>query len=193
MAIKQTNGDDYMTNEMPQVTPEIDYNVLPPLPVENYDLRPRELLAAQMMIINDSLPRKSKTGKARLTQIEIAEQLGVSRETLHEYRTKPEFQRYVRDATQIIANDYVIQALTNMKALADGSITGTPSIGANMFFLNHAGLGITKQEHSVTVNQGGTVSQVTDEEIARIIARAESDEVEVIDMPTEKLDAPTQE
>ncbi|MGE7692477.1 phBC6A51 family helix-turn-helix protein [Lysinibacillus sp. NPDC097214] len=173
-----------MTNEIKttELVTEVDLDALPSIPVENYDLTQRQLLAAQLIIVNDSLPRNGK-GKRRSFS-EIAADVGVSRETLYEYRMSPEFNRYIKDAAQVIANDYVLQALRNMKGLADGSFSGTPSIGANLFFLNHAGMGNTKQQHEITVNQGGVGSQVSDEDIARIIAKAEQGDVDVIDMPT---------
>lgn len=175
--IKSTESHEITT------TPMADLDVLPAIAVDNYDLTQRQLLAAQLIIVNDSLPRKGK-GNTRRSYSEIAADVGVSRETLYEYRMQPEFNRYVKDAAQVIANDYVLQALTNMKALADGSVTGTPSIGANLFFLNNAGMGNTKQQYEVTVNQGGVGSKVTDDEIARIIARAEREDADIIDMPT---------
>ncbi|WP_409369884.1 phBC6A51 family helix-turn-helix protein [Lysinibacillus sp. 38-6] len=176
-----------MTNEIKSTElselstePMADLEVLPAIPVDNYDLTPRQLLAAQLIIVNDSLPKKGK-GKTRRTYSEIAADVGVSRETLYEYRMLPDFNRYVKDAAQVIANDYVLQALANMKLLADGTISGTPSINANLFFLNNAGMGNTKQQHVVTVNQGVEGSKVTDDEIARIIARAEREDADIIE------------
>lgn len=156
-----------MTNE------QVDLDVLPPIPTENYDLTSRQLLAAQLITINDSLPKKRS---ARKTYSEIAAEVGISRETLHEYRSLPEFKRYMRDMAQVIADDYVLQALQNLKGLADGSITGTPSIGANMFFLEHAGMVRKQQTHTITVNPTQGMATVSDEDIERIIARAEREE-----------------
>jgi len=166
-----------MTNEIKEVQQgeiidRVDLDVLPALPVEDYDLTQRQLLAAQLIIVNDSLPKKRGQRK---TYSEIAAEVGISRETLHEYRSLPDFKRYVRDVAQVIADDYVLQALSNMKQLADGSITGTPSIGANMFFLENAGMVRKKQEHTITMNQP-EVQQVSDEQLQRIIARATDDE-----------------
>lgn len=49
-------------------------------------------------------------------------------------------------------------------------------------------MGDTKQQHEITVNQGGVGSKVTDDKIARIIARAEREDADIIDTPTDKIE-----
>lgn len=138
---------------------ELDY--VPLLDTSKYDLTTEELKAASLIISRDMSPK----GK-RKTYPAIAEELGVSRKTLWIMRSKSEFQRYVRDAAVAYSHSKVAMAVSRLEELADGTITGTPSIKAISMILEMSGVYNQKQtiEHVE-----GTSERVSDEDIQRII------------------------
>lgn len=177
-----------MTNEIkaieeqyePAEVLESESFMQPTLPdAENYDLKPHQIKAAQAVMINDMTFKKR--GSNRKPYKQIATELGIDEDTLIRYRAMPEFQRYVRDSVQMSAGSAIPMAITRLQQLADGSITGTPSIRAIEMLLEMAGVYSKSTKHEVSVQQPMLQAQVTDDDIARIIAKADADVIEMTD------------
>lgn len=159
----------------------------PTLPdADNYDLKPHQLKAAQAVILNDMTYKRR--GLKRKTYQQLAEDLGISHDTLVRYRALPEFQRYVKDCVQMSANSSITMALTRLEQLADGSITGTPSIRAIEIILEIGGVYKKSTKHEVSVQQPSFNAQVSDEELARIIQRADADTIDMVEVDDDKQD-----
>lgn len=157
--------------------------IQPPLPTsEDYDLTPLQLKAAQAVMINDMTLKRR--GNKRKTYAQIASELGVSHDTLTRYRALPEFQRYVRDAVSMSASSSVSMAMTRLQQLADGSITGTPSIRAIEMLLEIGGIYSKSTKHEIAMQQPTVQAQVSDADLQRIIAQ----HGEVIDVEATETD-----
>ncbi len=177
-----TNDITRLTGELAEPAEVLDSAefIQPPLPnVDEYDLTPIQLKAAQAVMFNDMTLKKK--GSKRKPYKQIAAELGIDEDTLIRYRALPEFQRFTRDAMQLSVSSSVPMAITRLHQLADGSITGTPSIKAIEMLLEMDGLYSKSSKHEISVQQPTFNTPVSDEELARIIARAD---VDVIDMET---------
>lgn len=186
-----------MSNDMMKLTDELNEVlepaevldsqafIQPPLPnVEDYDLTPLQLKAAQAVMINDMTLKKK--GAKRKPYKQIAADLGIDEDTLIRYRALPEFQRFVRDAMRLSVSSSIPMAITRLTQLADGSITGTPSIRAIEMLLEMDGMYSKSTKHEINVKQPPMTAQVSDEELARIIERADADIIEMADIDNAK-------
>ena len=167
----------------PATVLEAETFIQPPLPdVDNYDLSPLQLKAAQAVMINDMTLKKK--GAKRKPYKQVAKELGIDEDTLIRYRALPEFQRYVKDAVTLSAASSIPMAIARLQQLADGSITGTPSIRAIEMLLEMGGVYSKSQNHTINVQQPPVQTTVTDAEIERIIAQ----QSDVIDEVTDDED-----
>lgn len=154
----------------PATVLEAETFIQPPLPdVSNYDLTPLQLKAAQAVMINDMTLKKK--GAKRKPYKQIAVELGIDEDTLIKYRALPEFQRFVKDAVSMSAASSIPMAITRLHQLADGSITGTPSIRAIEMILEIGGVYSKSQNHNINVQQAQPIQTVSDADIQRIIAQ----------------------
>lgn len=151
---------------------------LTPIPVGKFKLKPEQLKAAQLIVENEMLIKRR--GNKRKSYMEIAEEVGVTRASLHNWRSLPEFQRYIKEATQLMVNESLAMATARLYQLADGSITGNPSIKAIELILTMGGLLDKSQKHEITVKQPDSLASVSDVELAQLVAEY-SDDDEVID------------
>lgn len=157
----------------------------PTLPdADNYDLKPHQLKSAQAVILNDMTYKRR--GLKRKTYQQVAADLGISHDTLVRYRALPEFQRYIKDCVQMSASSSITMALTRLEQLADGSITGTPSLRAIEMILEMGGIYSKSTKHEVSVHQPAMTAQVSDDDLARIIARA--DQSDIIEMESDVME-----
>lgn len=154
----------------------------PTLPdADNYDLKPHQLKAAQAVLLNDLTYKRR--GIKRKSYQQLAAELGISHDTLVRYRALPEFQRYIKDSVQLSASSSVPMAISRLHQLADGSITGTPSLRAIEMILEMAGVYSKSTKHEINVQQPSISAQVSDDELARIIQRADTDIIEAEEIP----------
>ncbi|GEM_PF-4255828 len=144
--------------------------IQPPLPnVDEYDLTPLQLKAAQAVMLNDmTLKRK---GIKRKPYKQIATELGIDEDTLIRYRALPEFQRFTKDAMQLSVSSSVPMAITRLHQLADGSISGNPSLKAIEMILSMTGLYSTSTKVNVQMEQPTYQAQVSEADLQRIIAQ----------------------
>ncbi|MGX9136155.1 phBC6A51 family helix-turn-helix protein [Rummeliibacillus sp. JY-2-4R] len=141
----------------------------PTIDAKKYDLTPAQLEAAQAVLSNEMTIKRK--GNRRKTYQELADELGISHDTLARWRALPEFQRYTKDSAQAFVNSGLAMAVTRLYELADGSITGSPSIKAIEMILSMGGLYSKTQTHEITVaTQSQGMAQVSDEELAEIVA-----------------------
>lgn len=179
-----SNDITRLTGELVEPSAVLDTETFmqPTLPdADNYDLKPHQLKAAQAVMINDLTYKKR--GIKRKPFKQLAHELGIDEDTLLKYRALPEFQRYIKDSVQLSASSSVSMAISRLHQLADGSITGTPSLRAIEMLLEMAGVYSKSTKHEVSVHQPSFTAQVSDEDIARIIQRADSDVIEVEEIP----------
>jgi len=185
-----------MSNDMTKLTDELtealepsavldnETFMQPTLPdADNYDLKPHQVKAAQAVILNDMTYKRR--GLKRKSYQQLAAELGISHDTLVRYRALPEFQRYIKDCVQMSASSSITMALTRLEQLADGSITGTPSLRAIEMILEMGGVYSKSTKHEINVQQPSFNAQVSDEELARIIGRADADVIEVEEIPND--------
>jgi len=176
-----------MTNDITRLTEELvepsailddETFMQPTLPdAANYDLKPHQIKAAQAVLLNDLTYKRR--GVKRKPYQQVATELGISHDTLVRYRAMPEFQRYIKDCVQLSASSSVPMAISRLHQLADGSITGTPSLRAIEMILEMAGVYSKSTKHEVSVQQPTVQMQISDEELARIIERADADIIEL--------------
>lgn len=176
--ITQLTGDLTEVMEPAEVLDSPVY-IQPPLPdIENYDLTPLQLKAAQAVMINDMTIKRK--GVKRKPYKQIATELGIDEDTLIRYRALPEFRRFTNDAMRLSVASSIPMAITRLTQLADGSITGTPSIRAIEMLLEMDGMYSKSTKHEVSVQQPSLMAQVSDDELARIIQRADVDTTEML-------------
>ena len=186
-----------MTNDITRLTDELSEAlepaevldsptfIQPPLPdVEDYDLTPIQMKAAQAVMINDMTIKRK--GVKRKPYKQIATELGIDEDTLIRYRALPEFRRFTNDAMRLSVASSIPMAITRLAELADGSITGTPSIRAIEMLLEMDGMYSKSTKHEVSVHQPSVQAQVSDEELARIIQRADADTIEMVEIDSDK-------
>lgn len=142
-------------------------HLVPAIDPGNYELSENELRAATLIMSNDMTPRGSKYKHRSYT--EIAEELDIDAVTLWRYRNKPEFQRYIRDASASFVSSVVPLAVARLAELADGSISGTPSIKAIQMILEIGNVYNPKTTVEVSANNNG--EKVSEEQLAAIVAK----------------------
>jgi hypothetical protein len=148
--------------------PQPNEHLVPYVPRGHYKLKPEQKRAAQMIVANDFLPKKK--GVKRQTFIEIAEELGVHRDTLYGWRSLPDFQRYVNDMIDLSINDAQSLAVARLIELANGDQTGTPSIKAIELILQMNGKLKKQYEHQVTTQfTGNDLKHVSNDELDALI------------------------
>lgn len=156
------------TNEIEVIT-EPSAMVAPTIDAKKYDLTAAQLAAAQAIISNEMTIKRK--GNRRKTYQELADELGISHDTLSRWRALPEFQRYTKDTAQAFVNSGLTMAVARLYELADGSTTGTPSIRAIEMLLTMGNMYSKTQTHEVTVTaQQQGMAQVSDDELAEIVA-----------------------
>lgn len=144
-----------------------------PLPIGSYKLRPGQLKAAQMIVENEMTIKRK--GAKRKTYKQLSSELGIDEDTLIKWRGLDEFKRYVKDATQSLIEESMAMAAARLYQLADGSISGNPSVKAIEMILTMGGLLTKTQAHEITVKNALNLTEVSDEELAQIVA--EYDEI----------------
>jgi len=138
------------------------------VPRGNYRLTPAQKLAAQMIVANEMTPKKAGIRKKPYTQ--IAEELGVHRDTLLDWRSLPEFQRFVNDMTALSIGGMQSMAIARLYELANGDQTGTSSIKAIELILQMNGLVKKQYEHNITSQPvTNDLKHVSDDELAELV------------------------
>lgn len=133
----------------------------------DYELSPQEVKAATLIIESNMTPSANKY--RHITMVDIAKELGVDRSTLWRIRRKPEFQRYVKDASASFVASAVPMASARLYELANGTQTGTSSIKAIEMILQMGGLYNAKQ--TVEIQSDGKQAEVSVEQLDAIIAK----------------------
>lgn len=144
------------------------------MPRGTYRLTPAQKRAAQMIVANEMTPKKA--GLKKKTYMEMAEELGIHRDTLLDWRSMPEFQRFVNDMTALAVSGMQSMAVARLYELANGDQTGTSSIKAVELILQMNGLVKKQYEHSITAQpMTNDLKQVSDDELIELIGEYEEE------------------
>jgi len=142
---------------------------LPALNIDDYDLDDRDIKAAAAVLERGFTPRKA-SHKTKTYQ-EIADELCISRETLHKIRMKPDFQRYVRDMSHAMVLDKTPMLVERLMEMALGSNAQQPGLKAILAALEMGGMYKAKgSEVTVNVAQQDK-AYVSEAELAAIAER----------------------
>lgn len=162
-------------NEVAEVIESAPTVMLPPVPSGKYKLTPAQKKAAAAIIENEMVIKKA--GVRKKTYQQIAAELGIHRDTLLSWRSLPEFQRYITDASQLAVADSLAMATARLYELANGDQTGTSSVKAIELILTMGGLLKKANTHEIMIKQDvPDVRNVSDEELSDLIAEYEDDE-----------------
>lgn len=95
--------------------------------------------------------------EGNLTQQEIADEIGVSRQTLFNWRKKPEFRKALVEQAKTITDTGLAHSLTWMEqAMKDPKVKDSVKVQiAGMFMKNH---GMLKDMQETTVKSESTIS-----------------------------------
>lgn len=142
---------------------------LPAVNIADYDLDDRDIKCAAAVLERGFTPRKAS--HRTKTYQEIADELCISRETLHKIRMKPEFQRYIRDMSHAMVVEKTPALVDRLLELALGSSSQMQSYKAIMSALELGGFYNPKgNDINVTVSKDDKQT-ISDEELAAIAAR----------------------
>lgn len=169
-----TNEVKHEAHEVGTVLDSPETVVAPVTPAGRYKLTPAQQHAATMILTNDLTVKRS--GVRRKEFNEIAAELGIHRNTLLDWRSQPEFQRYIDDATRMALSGSVTMAVARLHELADGTQTGTSSIKAIELIMTYAGLLDRKRSVDVNVTHGApAVASMSDEQLGELLEQYADD------------------
>lgn len=173
--MEEVNEVSTQSNEVTEVIESAPTVMTPPLPSGKYKLTPHQVEAAVAIIENEMTVKRK--GVRKKTYIEIADELGIHRDTLRNYRSNPEFQRYITDASRLVVANSLPMAVARLYELANGDQTGTSSVKALELLLIMGGLLKKDNKHEITITQGvPDIRKVSDEDLADIIAEYSDEE-----------------
>ncbi|MGY4690296.1 phBC6A51 family helix-turn-helix protein [Salibacterium sp. K-3] len=155
------------------------------VPAGSYRINDQQKKAAQLLAANDMAMKKE-----RMSFQDISANIGIHHDTLKTWRSNPEFQRYKNDIVTLSLHDAQAMATSRLIEMADGSITGTPSMKAIELIMKLSGRLSDKQEITVKNDTSNGMKTVSDEELDDIVQQyAEMhDQDEVIDVKPEQPD-----
>jgi transcriptional regulator with XRE-family HTH domain len=125
-------------------------------------LTPQQQMAAHLLVANEF------AGKEKKSQEELAEEIGVSRQTLHNWRTdNADFIRYQSALTDMKLDSYRSLVDARLMTLIERgpSNNGIPSIKAIELYYKLSGRLVERKEISTNSEQEGR--RLTQEEIAK--------------------------
>lgn len=125
-------------------------------------LSTQQVMAAHLLVANEF------AGKEKKTQDELAEEIGVSRQTLHKWRTdNADFIRYQSALTDMKLDSYRSLVDSRLMTLIERgpSNNGIPSIKAIELYYKLSGRLVERKE--ITTNTQTDKPRMTQEEIAK--------------------------
>jgi|SRR5690625_611834 len=124
--------------------------------------------AAEIIVANDFAAKGKKK-----TLDEIAEEVGVDRRTLYNWRQNADFTRYMSAISDNKLDNYRSLADSQLIKLIEGSFTnnGTPSIKALELFYKLSGR--LEDKRTVTIDDGQRKPTMTREEVSKGLADLE--------------------
>lgn len=143
---------------------------LPAVDPQEYDLDERDLRAAYLVLEREFTPRKQSVSKPTYQQ--IADKMGIDRDTLLAIRQKDEFKRYVKDVSHAMISEKTPALVDRLLELALGSSSQMQSYKAILSALEMGGFYNPKgNDINVTVSKDNDKTAISDEELALIAER----------------------